>query len=102
MFCRKHRNLERRLNNSTAFHLPLRHEVGERVGERWCSGNRGRSSFVRDSQHPKSCAETFLPPCPRESFSSCANASSILFAFNLHLTLSIKSQPSDGLLFAGR
>ena len=23
--------------------LPLRHEVGERAGVRWCSGNRGRS-----------------------------------------------------------
>jgi hypothetical protein len=35
---------------------------------------------------------------PRE----CANVTSILFAFNLHLTLSIKPQPSDGLPFAGR
>jgi hypothetical protein len=25
------------------FRLPLRHEMGERAGVRWCSGNRGRS-----------------------------------------------------------
>jgi hypothetical protein len=31
------------LKTSTAFRLPLRHEMGERAGVRWCSGNRGRS-----------------------------------------------------------
>ena len=42
------------------------------------------------------------PTGSRENISSGANAISILFAFNLHLTLSIKSQPSDSLLLAGR
>jgi hypothetical protein len=33
---RKISNLERDLNNPTALRLPLRHEVGERAGVRWC------------------------------------------------------------------
>ena len=41
-----HRNLKRStfcamLEKSQIFRLPLRREAGERVGERWCSGNRG-------------------------------------------------------------
>jgi hypothetical protein len=32
------------VNQPSAYsRLPLRHEVGERVGERWCLGFRGRS-----------------------------------------------------------
>ena len=41
------------LKRSTDLHLPLRHEVGERAGVRWCSGNRGRSLFsTKHLQHP--------------------------------------------------
>ena len=35
--------LDRRSKNQPTFRLPLRHEMGERAGVRWCSGNRGRS-----------------------------------------------------------
>src|SRR5262249_2926257 len=43
VLCRKHRHLEERSKYSRAFRLPLRHAVGERAGERWCSGFKGRS-----------------------------------------------------------
>jgi hypothetical protein len=32
------------MTRDTRIRLPLRHKVGERVGVRWCSGFRGRSS----------------------------------------------------------
>jgi len=40
---RKDRNFERHSKNPKAIRLPLRHEMGERAGVRWCLGNRGRS-----------------------------------------------------------
>ena len=63
VLCRKHRDFEKHSKHSRAFRLPLRHEVGERAGERWCSGNRGRSFLqsmfdVRRSVFPGSLFDT--------------------------------------------
>ena len=47
-----------------AFRLPLRHEVGERAGERWCSGLRGRSFLQKTrSMFPRSLgfSSFFIP-----------------------------------------
>ncbi len=43
MLCGKNHNGEKIVRNLTAVRLPLRHEVGERAGVRWCLGFRGRS-----------------------------------------------------------
>jgi hypothetical protein len=43
LLCGNHLQFERTLENSKTFRLPLRHEVGERIGVRWCLGSRGRS-----------------------------------------------------------
>jgi hypothetical protein len=43
MLCGKDRDNEQGPKNPEAVRLPLRHEMGERVGERWCSGLKGRT-----------------------------------------------------------
>ena len=42
VLCRKNRDFENRPKSPAAVRLPLRHEVGERAGERWCAGLRGK------------------------------------------------------------
>ena len=52
VLCSNYRQFEKGSQNSRAFRLPLRHEVGERVGVRWCSGHRGaKPSQTFNVQH---------------------------------------------------
>jgi multidrug efflux system membrane fusion protein len=48
LFHRKNRDFETCSNNPAAIRLPLRHEVGERAGERWCSGLKGKMNWMLD------------------------------------------------------
>ena len=86
--------------------LPLRHEVGERAGERWCLGFRGRSIFrrsalgVRCSTFPGSWGGPRVRG--RETFkNSCASnftRSFPIWKFVLAAALSLKIFPTLRLL----
>src|ERR1700743_3357629 len=51
MLCRKDNECEKCGTNPAAFRLPLRHEVGERVGVRWCSGLTGSMFSTKHNEH---------------------------------------------------
>jgi hypothetical protein len=53
LLCSKDPNRERDVTNLAANHHPLRHEVGERDGERWCSGLRGKMDFTTNAPAPR-------------------------------------------------